>query len=330
MKQQLFEERYAPEWAEFEAMLAREVKLRKPSRSLPAAPQPAAAEFPARYRRLCQHLALARDRRYSAQLVDKLNRLALRGHNLLYGARDDRRNRVFPFIFGGFSRLVRVERRVVIASGLLFFGPLAVMMIMLQFFPDFIHYLMHPRQIESFEKMYSPTAPRLGRSVEADSSFGMFGLYIWNNIKIGFQTFAGGLLFGVGTVFFLVFNGLLIGATAGHLTQIGYGTPFYSFVAGHSGFELTAIVLSGAAGLKLGLALIAPGQHTRKASVLAASRSAIRLIYGAAGMFFIAAFIEAFWSPLTEVPPPVKYGVGIFLWLAVIAYLLLAGRGRAA
>jgi hypothetical protein len=47
-------------------------------------------------------------------------------------------------------------------------------------------------------------------------------------------------------------------------------------------------------------------------------------------MFFIAAFIEAFWSPLTEVPPPVKYGVGIFLWLAVIAYLILAGRGRAA
>jgi len=73
-------------------------------------------------------------------------------------------------------------------------------------------------------------------------------------VRIGFQTFAGGLLAGVGSVWFLAANGVVIGAVAGYLTEIGYSETFWSFVAGHSSLELLAIVLSGAAGLRLGLA----------------------------------------------------------------------------
>jgi uncharacterized membrane protein SpoIIM required for sporulation len=329
MKQQLFEDRNKGEWSEFEACLPR--PERKRNAVLPkAGAAPDDAEFPARYRRLCQQLALARDRQYSADLVDRLNRLALRGHALLYGARDDRKNRAFSFIAGGFSRLVRAEWQVVAVAGALFFGPLLALILVLQFQPDFVYYLMNPQQIANFEEMYSPTAARLGRTREADSSFLMFGVYIWNNIKIGFQTFAGGLLFGLGTIFFLFFNGFLLGAVAGHLTQIGYVTPFYSFVSGHSALELTAIMLSGAAGLKIGFALIAPGQFSRKAAVMQAARAATRIVYGAAAMFLAAAFVEAFWSPLTEVPVGIKYGVGIAMWLAVAAYFVFAGRGRGA
>ena len=103
-------------------------------------------------------------------------------------------------------------------------------------------------------------------------------------------------------------------------------TPFFSFVSGHSALELTAIMLSGAAGLKLGIALIAPGQLTRKASVMQAARGATRIVYGAAAMFLAAAFVEAFWSPLTEVSADFKYGVGIAMWLAVAAYFVGLGR----
>ena len=60
---------------------------------------------------------------------------------------------------------------------------------------------------------------------------------------------AAGLLFGLGSVLFLIFNGLIIGAICGHLTEIGYGQTFWSFVIGHGAFELTAIALAGAAGL---------------------------------------------------------------------------------
>jgi uncharacterized membrane protein SpoIIM required for sporulation len=318
MKQAPFESAHAHEWQQFEDFLD------KPS-SKAFPPE----EMPARYRRLCQSLALAADRQYSPALVDRLNQLALRGHHALYQNRRRQTQRVVEFILAGFPMLVREERRLVGAAALLFFGPFLGLIVVLQIFPEFVHYLLTPEQLANFHQMYDPEAKRLGRR-EADTSVAMFGFYIWNNVQIGFQTFAGGLAYGVGSVWFLASNAVVLGAVAGYLTQIGYARSFWSFVAGHSSFELLAIVLSGAAGLRLGLALIAPGNLSRKAALVAAAKPAVRVMYGAALMFFIAAFIEAFWSPLTEVPFDAKIGAGIAGWILLAAYFGFAGRARAA
>src|SRR6185503_12321852 len=125
-------------------------------------------------------------------------------------------------------------------------------------------------------------------------------------------------------------NGVILGAVAGYLTQVGYRETFWSFVAGHSSLELLAIVLSGAAGFKLGLAIISPKNLSRKAALVAAARPAVRIMYGAAVMFLGAAFVEAFWSPLTEIPFPVKIAAGISGWVILLAYFAFAGRGHAA
>ena len=155
-----------------------------------------------------------------------------------------------------------------------------------------------------------------------------FGFYIMNNIGIAFQTFASGLLLGLGSLFFLLFNGLMIGAVAGHLTQIGYGQTFWSFVIGHGAFELTAIALAGAAGLKLGWALLAPGRLPRGEALRLAAARSVRLVGGVTLLLVLAAFVEAYWSSMTLASASVKYGVGAGLWLLVLAYLTLAGRGQ--
>jgi len=316
MKQAPFETAHAQEWNEFEAFLEQKKSFDP-------------AEMPARFRRICQSLALAAERRYSAELVDRLNRLALRGHHALYANRRRESQQVLEFMLAGFPRLVRQEWRLVAAATLLFFGPLLGLIALLQQFPDFAHYLLAPEQIANFHQMYDPANKRLGMR-EADTSVLMFGFYIWNNVRIGFQTFAGGMLAGVGSAWFLGANGVIIGAVAGYLTQAGFGETFWSFVAGHSSLELIAIVLSGAAGFKLGLAVIAPGNLSRKAALIAAARPAVRIMYGAAVMFFAAAFVEAFWSPLTEVPFQVKVTIGIAGWVVLLAYLAFGGRARAA
>ena len=318
MKQAPFEAAHAHEWQQFEDFLDKPKSTAFPPE-----------EMPVRYRRLCQSLALAADRQYSPALVDRLNELALRGHHALYQNRRRQTQRVVEFMLAGFPALVREEWRLVLAATLLFFGPLFGLIAVLQVFPEFVHYLLAPEQIASYHEMYDPASKRLGMR-EADSSVAMFGFYIWNNVQIGFQTFAGGLAYGVGSAWFLAANGAVIGATAGYLTEIGYTRTFWSFVAGHSSFELIAIVLSGAAGLRLGLALIAPGNLTRKAALVAAAKPAVRIMYGAAALFFIAAFVEAFWSPLTEVPYGTKIAVGAAGWVLLAAYLGFAGRRHAA
>lgn len=328
MKQELFEARFGAEWREFEDWI--DGRRRKQAGRDPAQDTVVAADMPRRYRRVCQHLALARDRGYGGDIVDRLHRMAVGGYHALYAQRAQPRSELLAFITSGFPRLVRRERRALAASALLFFGPLAGMIALLQYFPDLVYYFIAPDRLAGIERMYEPNAERLGRTPEADTAFYMLGVYIWNNIRIAFQTFAGGLLFGVGTLFFLLFNGFIIGAVAGHLTQAGYAETFWSFVSGHSALELTGIVLSGAAGLKLGMALVAPGRLSRTQALIAAARRGAGLIYGAAGMLLLAAFVEAFWSPLTEVPPPVKYGAGIALWFVVAVYFLQMGRRRGA
>ena len=316
MRQAPFEAAHAADWTAFEAFLDG-----KPSFE--------PADLPERYRRICQHLALATDRRYSPALVDRLNRLALRGHHALYANRRRESQRALEFLLAGFPSQVRREWRLVLAASLLFFGPLVGFTALLQFYPEFVHYLLQPEQIAGFHEMYDPAARRLGMR-EADTSLLMFGFYIWNNTGIGFQTFAGGILAGVGTIWFLASNGVILGAVAGYLTEVGYTETFWSFVAGHSSWELIAIALSGAAGLRLGMAVISPGPLSRRAALVAAGRPAVRIMYGAALLFFIAAFVEAFWSPVTEVPFAMKISVGIAGWLLLLAYFSLAGRSRAA
>ena len=329
MKQIVFEQNHRAEWEAFERWLdENEAKRKKPQRVVPANALPD-QEIPRAYRRVCQLLALARDRQYSPDIIDRLNRIALRGHHMLYGSRGGQSARLLSFFSTGFPRLVRSEWRLVIAAAALFAGPLLLLLTVLPFFPDFIYYFVDPAGLARFQEMYDPANPRLGMR-EADDNVMMFAFYIWNNVKIGFQTFATGLLLGLGSIFYLLYNGAQIGAVAGHFSGASFSEPFWSFVSGHSAMELSAIMLSGAAGLKLGGAVIAPGARSRKQALVQAAKPAIKLMYGAATMFLIAAFIEGFWSPLTAFPASVKYTVGCLMWAAVLVYFLFSGRGRAA
>jgi uncharacterized membrane protein SpoIIM required for sporulation len=326
--QATFEARHGAQWAAFDSWLTARERLRRKRAGVTPVGALTDDEVPAAYRALCQHLALARDRHYSPDLVDRLNQMVLRGHHALYGARGSGSAGVAEFLLRGFPRLVRAEWRLVLAGCVLFFGPMAIVFLVLQAYPDAVYYLLDPKQLAQMEAMYDPANRRLGMR-DADDNVAMFAFYIWNNVKIGFQTFAGGLAFGLGTLFFLLFNGVNIGAVAAHLTNVGFGEPFWSFVSGHSAMELTAIALSGAAGLRLGAAVVAPGRQTRKAALVEAARPAVRLMTGAAVMFTIAAFIEGFWSPLRDFAPTLKYAVGVAMWLLVAAYFLFAGRSGA-
>lgn len=288
----------------------------------------AAEEWPRHYRQLTHDLALARSRAYSPELVDRLNLLALRGHQRFYGARGNFLASIVEFIGGGFPALVRRESLVVWIASALLFIPFLGLIALLHYFPEFIHYFVGPEELRKFEAMYAPANRVLGPRHNADSQLVMFGFYIWNNVKIDFQCFAGGILFGVGSIFFLLFNGIQIGAVAGYLTNQGYIETFWGFVAGHSSWELLGAAISGAAGLKIGWALIAPGQMTRLFALKEASKVAVRLLYGAAGMTFCAAFVEAFWSSMSATPFKVKIGVGLTMWVLFLVYFLFAGRRR--
>lgn len=321
MKQSLFESRHKAEWEQFTHLLEQLEHDRKATD---------AGSFPKDYRRLCHHLALARERGYSSFLIDSLQQQVLRGHQQLYRHRSRLGANVLAFILADFPRLVREQWRFVLAANLMFFTSLAGFALLVYLYPDLVYNLIPAEQVSEMQSMYDPVAGHLGRTTEraASEDWAMFGYYIMHNIGIAFQTFTSGLLFGLGSVFFLIFNGLMIGAVAGHLTYVGYGQTFWSFVIGHGAFELSAIALAGAAGLKLGWALVAPGRLPRAEALRLAARKSVLLVCGVMLFLLIAAFIEAYWSSMSAPSHQTKYLVGAALWLLVVVYLVFAGRRR--
>jgi len=329
MRQEQFVARHQPEWDAFEHWLQTRGNPRR-ALSQRNAVGLGDEQLPAAYRRLCQQLALARRRGYSPVLTARLQALMQRGHNLLYRTPAPRWQRVAEFLLADFPRLVRSEPGCMVVAALLFVVPLVGMFALLQYFPELVYGVMDPQQVAAVERMYDPSSERQALGRDSGSDWQMFGYYVMNNISIGLRTFASGLLAGVGTILVLLFNGVTIGAVFGHLHQIGYGDPLWRFVAGHAPFELTAIVLAGGAGLRLGLGLVAPGRQGRIDALVSAGRKGARLCLGIAFMLLVAAFIEAFWSSTQSIPAAVKYGVSAVLWAVVLAWLWRGGRDRGA
>lgn len=288
------------------------------------------ADFPNLYREVCQHLSLAQSRRYSPYLIERLSFLIDRAHQVFYRPGhihgENAAGSLLSFFTRIFPQTVRNESQWLWLSSAVFYLPLILMIVLIQLWPEFVYSVMSPDAVAGMEAMYDPQAEHIGRERGSDSDSKMFGFYIFNNTGIGFRTFATGLLFGIGSLFTLMFNGLHIGAAAGHLTQIGYGSTFWPFVSGHSAMELTAIALSGAAGLKLGFSLLMPGRKSRYQAMLDAAKISVKIMAGAALMFFIAAFIEAFWSSSQSISENIKYVVGIAMWLMVFSYFAFAGN----
>lgn len=283
-----------------------------------------AEEFPALYRRVCHHLALVRHRRLGADLETRLNRLVLRGHRQLYKTRDRGAARPWRFLLVDFPRRVRAEGRLLLVASLLFYGPLAGAFAAATARPEVALSIMPGEDLEAVAEQYGPDV-LVPEERDLGTGLSMFGFYVHNNVSIAFRTFASGIFAGIGSVFFLVYNGLVIGAVSARIRALGYEEAFYSFIVGHGAFELTAIVLAGVAGLRLGLAVIAPGRLRRAAALRTAARVTLPILYGCAAMLLVAALVEAFWSP-SGVPTSVKIPVGILFWLGVGVFFLGAGR----
>lgn len=316
-----FEARHGATWDRIEELLERLEERRRFEHEL--------AELPALYRRCCHHLALVRQRHYGASLEARLNRIARRGYHQLYRRRRASLDAVLRFLGRGFPRVVRAHAGYFWLATVLFYGPGIAMGIFVLTEPSTVYTFLPAEQLVEFEAMYAdaPTEDR-GSSID----FAMFGYYVYNNVSIAFRTFAAGLFAGVGTLFFLIWNGLFFGAIFAHLTHAGVADNLLTFVVTHGAFELTALVISGVAGLRLGAAIVAPGRRTRAEALRHAAPDCVRLVLGTAFFLFVAAFLEAFWSSAAWIGPTGKLAVGSAAWIGVGLYLAYAGRsgGRSA
>ena len=148
---------------------------------------------------------------------------------------------------------------------------------------------------------------------------------ISNNVKVSFNCFAGGIFLGVGSLVFLGYNGLVLGATAGHFANLGVLGYLLSFIIGHGVLELFAIAVSGAAGFLLGFALLAPGDLSRREALVVRGRVAVRMVGAVVVLLVVAGLIEGLASASGA---SFAYRAGISAASAVFLVLYLLNGAR--
>ncbi|MEM1026168.1 MAG: stage II sporulation protein M [Myxococcota bacterium] len=251
----------------------------------------------------------------------RLERLASEAHRLLHKGQASRQSGLLSQLLD-FPGAVRRNRAWVLIALGLFYGTTLVGGLLAWFDQVYAEAILGPQQVLLMEDMYGEAAVR---SVEANLT--MTGFYVFNNVGIAFRCFATGFLLGIGPIFYMVFNGLNLGAVAGHLVRIGAGGNIGAFVVSHAPWELTAIGLAGAAGLQMGWAVIAPGRHTRLGRLRRVGPELMRQVLGIAAFLLVAALIEGLWSA-TSAPAWVKLSCGIVGAVLVGWILIFSGRRR--
>ncbi len=321
MREQQFINRYESEWQALEDYIIYKKANSVQRKKLPD-PAMTDKDFPINYRRVCNQLALAQTRHFSEHLVARINQIVIDSHHLLYKRRGNL-SQLLQFIFVDFPVAVRREKVVMLWALVFFLLPAIFAFVLIQFVPITAYSFVDADTLRDIERMYDVKLSR-----DAGEDIQMFGWYIYNNIGIALRSFSSGLILGVGAIVTSVFNGMHIGAIFSHLQNMGYASKnLYPFVITHGAFELTAIVISSGAGLRLGLSFLFPKRDTRVQSIAKTTQSLVPIIIGFTVMLFIAAMIEAFWSA-SDLPNTVKYTVGTICWLSVITYFIFAGRSN--
>jgi len=289
----------------------------------------AAAElsrFAALYRAACADLALADSYQLPPNTVQYLHRLVGRAHNQLYRTRNFNFSAWGKLLLEDAPRLIFNDRCVQAAS-CLFLGVFimsAILAYSKALWPRYAEEMLTQVVIEQLETQFEN--PIDGRETEANVAMAAF--YIQHNTGIGLKCFAGGLLVIPG-LFVTLFNAAHLGAAFGYMArpEVTEGKNFFHFVVAHAPFELTAIVLSSGAGLRLGVAWLAPGRLSRLASLRKTAEEAMPLMGAAMCMFLFAALIEGFVSP-SGLHPVVKGTVCVLSCGLLTFYFVVLGFPR--
>ncbi len=290
---------------------------------LPAAEIPG---FAARYREVAADLARARTYGVDPQVVAYLERLVGAGHNVLYQARATRRAPFARYLLNDFPAAVVASRRYVLAAFLLFMVPAVIGFVMLRERPQLAEEIVSPVMVSRAEQAAERQAEGLGYArAESGDRPVIAAAIIQNNIRVCIVAFAGGMLAGLLTVWALVFNGLAIGTGFGVFANYHAAGYLATFVAAHGVLELTAIFISGGAGLRLAHALIAPGDRTRLDALVVDGRIAMRMVGAVVFLLAIAGAIEGLLST-SDAPAALKFAVSGATAGLLLLYLLSGYR----
>lgn len=275
------------------------------------------------YRRTASDLAIARAESRDPRLVNYLNSLVIRAHGRIYRANSHGWKRILYFFTHELPQTFRRTWRYTFVSFSVFFVFAVLSFVGTRYDPEFSELVgVEP----AFREIFIETKTHWWESLNDANQMGASEI-MTHNIQVTIYTFAFGAMFGVGTLFYLAYNGANIASVVALTYRAGFGNDLVTFMVAHGVIELTCIFIAGGAGLLVGTALIMPGNLTRADALKTRGMEAVRLMLGVAVLLVIAGTIEGFISPL-QIDPRIKYSIAALTGMALYSYLLLVGHEK--
>jgi uncharacterized membrane protein SpoIIM required for sporulation len=266
------------------------------------------------YRQIAADLAAIREDRGAVRYTGYLNQLLARAHNIIYSAHKASPSAVVTYFWEEYPRVFQENLNYCALAFLIFLFAAVVGAAVTYHDPDFKVKILGPGMVETIEKHKMWTDSIVGIKPLASSGI------MTNNMSVAFTAFAAGITAGLGTIYMMAFNGLLIGVIGTACWSAGMSRALWSFVAPHGVLELPAIFIAGGAGLRLAAGLLFPGFLPRRESVARAGNEAVKLLLGTIPILVIAGLIEAFVSP-TGLAVPLKFSMAAALFVLLVSYL---------
>lgn len=274
------------------------------------------------YQRTSSHLSYVRTYYRDPALTTTLTGLVATAGAVVYGTRPKSLRTVARFFTRTFPAAIWHNRWFVVAAAVLFYAPAIAIGAWLSTSDQAIEAVGSPALREAylnedFESYYS-SQPASQFATQVTT----------NNIQVGFLAFASGALLCIPTVLLLVYNGANVGVPAGLFIAAGQGSKFFGLILPHGLLELTAVVIAGSAGLRLGWSIIDPGDRTRRRAFADEGRRSVVLVLGLAATFVVAGLIEGFVTG-SRLPTAARVGVGVLVEIAFLLYVFVLGRDTA-
>ncbi len=271
------------------------------------------------YRQTAADLAAIREDSSSIHFARYLNQLLARAHNTIYAGRKSSPRGIISFFGTTYPRIFRKNLNFTFAAFVLFIVGAAVGALLTLQDPDFQMQVIGPQMVDTIEHKQMWTHSILSIKPVASSQI------MTNNLSVSFVTFALGITAGLGTIYMMVFNGILIGVIGVACALAGISLSLWSFVAPHGVLELPAIFIAGGAGLRIAQGLLFPGTLPRRQSLSLAGAEATKLLLGCIPLLIVAGVIEAYVSP-TGLAVHLKFLMAAALFVLLLGYLFFQGR----
>ena len=271
------------------------------------------------YRSASSDLAVARRDFALDAATERLNDLVATAHALVYSEAPTSGRRLRRFFLHELPSSVRANSRFTAVSLAAFAIPLLATFAIGLLLPEIAATALPPETRQHLAER------RLWTDIPEGYRPLVGPLIIVNNVRVAVAAFAGGLTAGALTLYLLVANGALLGTVLAVVQGYGLSGGLLTFTAAHGPLEISCIVLSGGAGLRLAWALLRPGDRSRRDALRLAGAQAIRVMLLVIPALGVAGILEAFLSP-SGAPIALKITVGVIAGLALWSYIFLVGR----